>query len=126
MMMSFIDFITKYKLINKTTSNKKIQQILSSLNLNDIKICLRDGLFLGLVIIHPYKGNHCVCYIDVNHFDSFGFLCPEKLSNFFRKRNGCCSFSENKLQGLTSKRDSFSASYCLCKIYMTKSLRNRF
>ena len=50
--MMFNDFIKKYKLKNKATSNLKIQQILSSLSLNDVGIYLRDGPFesnIGIV-----------------------------------------------------------------------------
>ena len=36
--MKFKDFNKKYKLKNKTTSNIKIQQILSSLSLKDVGI----------------------------------------------------------------------------------------
>ena len=52
----FNDFIKKHNLKNKATSNIKIQQILSSLSLNDIGIYLRDGLFeydIGIVNLHP-------------------------------------------------------------------------
>ena len=35
-MMTFNDFIKKYNLRNKATSNIKIQQVLSSQSLNDI------------------------------------------------------------------------------------------
>ena len=38
--MTFNDFIKKYNLKNKPTSNIKIQQILSSLGLNDVGIYL--------------------------------------------------------------------------------------
>ena len=47
-MMTFNDFIKKFNLRNKATSNKKIQQFLSSLPLNDVGVYLRDGLFDGL------------------------------------------------------------------------------
>ena len=42
-MMVFNDFIKKYNLENEATSNIKIQQVLSSLSLNDIGVYLRDG-----------------------------------------------------------------------------------
>ena len=44
-MMTFNDFIKKYKLKNEATSNIKIQQVLSSLSFNDVGIYLRDGPF---------------------------------------------------------------------------------
>ena len=43
--LTFKDFIKKHKLKNKATSNIKIQQILSSLSLNDVGIYLGDGPF---------------------------------------------------------------------------------
>ena len=61
--MTFIDFIKEYKLKNKATSNIKIQQVLSSLYLNDVGIYLRDGPFesdIGFVNLHPSKGTHWV------------------------------------------------------------------
>ena len=64
--MSFNDFVHKYKLKNKATSNIKIQQVLSSLSLNDVGIYLRDGSFssdIGIVNLHPSKGTHWVAYI---------------------------------------------------------------
>ena len=60
-MMTFNDFIHKYILKNKETSNIKIQQILLSLGLNDIGINLRDGPFssdIGIVNLHPFRGTH--------------------------------------------------------------------
>ena len=110
--MMFNDFIKKYKLKDKATSNIKIQQVLSSLKLNDIGIYLRDGPFstdIGIVNLHPSKGTHWVVYIDKNYFDSYGCVPPKKLSKFIIKRNGYCLYSEYKIQ----KNDSFCASYCL-------------
>ena len=57
-MMTFNDFIKKYKLKNKATSIIKIQQVLSTLSLNDVGIYLRDGPFesdIGIVNLHPPK-----------------------------------------------------------------------
>ena len=56
--MVFNDFLKKYKLKNKATSNIKIQQVLSSLSLNDVGIYLRDGPFesdIGVVNIQPIE-----------------------------------------------------------------------
>ena len=44
-MITFNDFVHKYGLRNKATSNIKIQQILSTLSLNDVGIYLGDGPF---------------------------------------------------------------------------------
>ena len=119
--MTFNDFIKKYNLRNKATSNIKIQQILNSIRLNNVRILLRDGPFvsdIGIVNLHPTKGSHWVCYIKENYFDSYGFICPKKLSKFIIKRNGYCLYSEYQIQ----KNDSFCASYCLYIIYLTKVL----
>ena len=118
-MITFNEFIKKYNLRNKATSNIKIQQVLSSLSLNDVGIYLRDGPFesdIGIVNLHPSKGTHWICYINENYFDSYGCVCPKKLSKFIIKRNGYCLYSEYQIQ----KNDSFCASYCLYIIYLTK------
>ena len=128
-MMSFNEFIKKFNLKNKATSNIKIQQVLSSLSLNDVGIYLRDGPFesdIGVVNLHPSKRTHWVCYINGSYFDSYGCVCPKKLSKFIIKRNGYCLYSEYKIQGLTSKQDSYCASYCLYIIYLTKVLGINF
>ena len=117
--MTFNDFIKKYKLKNEATSNIKIQQVLSSLSLNDVGIYLRDGLFesdIGIVNLHPSEGTHWVTYINENYFDSYGCVSPKKLSNFIIKRNGYCFYSEYQIQ----KNDSLCVSYCLYIIYLTK------
>ena len=120
-MITFNDFIKKFNLKNKATSNIKIQNIFSSLSLNDVGIYLRDGPFksdIGIVNLHPSKGTHWVCYINENHFDSYGCVPPKKLSKFIIKQNGCCLYSEYQIQ----KNDSFCASYCSYLIYLTKVL----
>ena len=119
--MTFNDFVHKYKLKNKATSNIKIQQVLNSIGLNNVGIYLRDGSFssdIGIVNLHPSKGTHWICYINENYFDSYGCVCPKKLSNFIIKRNGYCLYSEYQIQ----KNDSYCASYCLYIIYLTKVL----
>ena len=123
--MMFNDFIKKYNLRNKATSNIKIQQVLSSLSLNDVGIYLRDGLFEsdnGVVNSHPTKGTHWVCYLNKKYFDSYGCSPPLKLSRFIIKQYGLCLYSEYKIQGLTNKRDSYCASYFLYILYLTKVL----
>ena len=84
-MMTFNDFVKKYNLKNKATSNIKIQQVLSFLSLNDVGIYLRDGAFesdIGIVNLHPSRGTHWVCYINENYFYSYGCSPPQKLSIF--------------------------------------------
>ena len=123
--MTFNYFFKKYKLKNEATSNLKIQQILSSLSLNDVGIYLRDGLFesdIGIVNLHPSKGTHWVYYIIENYFDSYGCSPPKKVSKIIVKRNGFCLYSEYQIQ----KNDSFCASYCFFIIYFTKVLGIEF
>ena len=79
-MMTFNDFIKKYNLKNKATSNIKIKQVLDSIGLNNVRIYLRDGPFksdIGVVNLHPSKGIHWVCYINENYFDSYRVVCPK-------------------------------------------------
>ena len=119
--MTFNEFIKEYKLKNKATSNINIQQVLHSIGVNNVGIYLRDGPFesdIGIVNLHPSRGSHWVCYINENYFDSYGCVCPKKLSKFIIKRNGCCLYSEYQIQ----KNDSLCASYCLYIIYLTKVL----
>ena len=119
--MTFNDFIKKYKLKNKATSNIKIQQVLNSIGLKNDGIYLRDGSFesdTGIINLHPSKGTHWVCYINEYYFDSYGCVPAKKLSKFIIKRNGYCLYSEYQIQ----KNDSYCASYCLYIIYLTKVL----
>ena len=124
-MMTFNDFVQKYNLKNKATSKIKIQQVLSSLSLNDVGIYLRDGPFesdIRVVNLNPSKTTHWVCYINENYFDSYGCVCPKRLSKFIIKRNGYCLYSEYQIQ----KNGSFCASYSLYIIYLTKVLKIDF
>ena len=96
-MISFNEFIKKHNLKNKATSNMKIQQVLSSLSMNDVGFYLRDGPFesdIGVVNLHPSRGTHWICYINENYFDSYGCVPPKKLSKFIIKRNEYCLYSE--------------------------------
>ena len=98
--MSFNNFVHKHKLKIKATSNIKIQQVLSSLSLNDVEIYLRDGSISsesGVVNLRPSKGTHWCCYINEIYFDSYGCVPLKKLSNVFLKRNGHCLYSEHKI-----------------------------
>ena len=120
-MITFNDFVQKYKLKNKATSNIKIQQVLASLGLSVVGIYLRDGLFLsdiGIVNMHPSRGTHWVLYVDENYFDSYGCAPPKKLSKFIIKRNGHCLYSEYQIQ----QTDTYCASYCLYILHLTKVL----
>ena len=121
MILTFNEFVKKHNLKNKATSNIKIEKVLVSMRLNNVGIYLRDEpseFDIGIVNLHPFKGTHWVCYINENYFDSYGIVCPKKLSKFIIKRNGYCLYSEYQIQ----KNDSYCASYCLYIIYLTKVL----
>ena len=100
-MVLFNDFVHKDYLKNKATSNIKKQQVLSSLSLNDAGVYSRDGTLssgIGIVNLHPYKKTHCVCYIQENYFDSYGVVCPKRLSKLIIKQNGYCLHREYQIQ----------------------------
>ena len=100
--MTFNDFIKNYNLRSKVTSNIKIYEVLKNIGLDTKgEIYLRDGSFstdIGIVKLHPSKGTHWVCYINENYFDSYGVVCPKKLSKIIIKRNGYCLYSEYQIQ----------------------------
>ena len=128
-MITFNDFVRKYNLKSKATSNIKIQQILASLFLKEVGIYLRDGPFstdVGIVNLNPSKGTHWILFNNENYIDSYGCTPPQKLPKFIKKRNGYCLYSEYKSQGLTNKRDSYCASYCLYIIYLRNVLGKDF
>ena len=86
--MTFNDFIKKYSLKNKATSNIKIQQVLSSIGSYNDGIYSRERPFesdIGIVNVHPLKGTHWVLYINEWYFDSYGITPPKKLSKFIIK-----------------------------------------
>ena len=67
--MTFNDFVQKDNLKNEATSNVKIQQVLSSIGLDNVGIFSEDGPFSSdseIVNLHPSKGTHWVCYINEN------------------------------------------------------------
>ena len=69
---------------NKATSNKKIQQVLCSIGLNNVGIYLRDRPFesdIGIVNLHPSKRTHWVCYKNENYFDSYGVSVQRNYPN---------------------------------------------
>ena len=117
--------LKKNNLKNKATSNIKIHQTLSSLSLNVVGIYLIDGPFesnIGIVNLHPSKGSYWVFYKNEIYFDSYGVVCPKKLSKFIIKRIGYCLYSECQIQ----KKYCFCASYYLYIIYLTKIVAINF
>ena len=113
----------------KATSNIKLQQVFSSLRLNDVGTYLRDEPFktdIKIVTLHQPKGTYWVLYINENYFDSFACAPPQKLSNFTIKRNKPCLYSEYKIQGLTNKQISYCSSYSLYIFYSIKVIKIDF
>ena len=119
-MMAFNDFLHKHNLKTKATSNIIIYEVLEKIRLDSkVGISLRDGPFdsdIRIVNLHRSKGTDWVCYINESYFDSYGCVCPKKLSKFIIKRNGYCLYSEYQIQ----KNDSFCANYCLYITHLTK------
>ena len=123
--MSFNEFFHKYKLKNKVTSEIKNYQVLYSIGLDKYDLYLRAGPFssdIGIVNLHRFRGIHWVLYMSENFSDSYGCSPPQKRSKFIKKRKWHCLYSEYKIHGLTSRQDSYCASYCLYIIYLTKVL----
>ena len=83
--ISFKGFVHKNSLKNKATTNINFFQFLASIGLDNVDIYLRDGPFssdLGIVNLHPFQGTRRVAYINEKYFDSYGCICPQKLSKF--------------------------------------------
>ena len=77
--MTFNDFVDKYNLKNKGTSNLKYE-VMKKIGL-DSKAgnYLGDGPFssdIGIVNLHPSRGTHWVCYKNESYFDSYDCVCP--------------------------------------------------
>ena len=111
-MMSFNDFVHK-QLLKNVKSDINIYQVLTSPKSDNVDIYLRDGSFktdMGIVNSPPFQGNCWALYINEIYFDSSGCSPPQKPSKIVIKRNKHCLYSEYKIQGLMSKRDSFRAS----------------
>ena len=109
-MMSFHDFIHKYKLKYKAASNIRKYEVLKKIGLDSkVGIYLRDGDFstiYGIVNLHPSRGTHWVCFIKDCYFDPNGCPSSNKLLFHLRKVYKICIFSEYQIQ----KNDSFCAS----------------
>ena len=122
MKIPFNDFLHKHDLKNEAISNIAIYQLLSSLGLSDVGIYLGDGPFSSdseILNFNLSKRTNWVVYVKKNVFDSYGCVCPKKLSNYITKRSGYCFYSAYKIQGLTNNRDSYCASYCWYIMYLT-------
>ena len=110
-MIDFNEFVRKYNLKNKATSNIKVYEVLKKIGLDSkVGIYLRDGDFLtsyGIVILHPSRGTHWVLYIKDCFFDSYGCPPAKKLLIYLENNYKNCIYSEYQIQ----KIDSFRASY---------------
>ena len=87
-MMSFNDFIQKYKQKKEAVPINKIQSILSFLASNDVRIYLKNGPFktdIRIINLNAFRGTHWVLYIPKCYFDSFGWSPPKKLCKFIIK-----------------------------------------
>ena len=79
-MMAFNDFIKKYNLKNKATSDIKIQQVRSSIGLDNVDIYLRDRPILsdiGIVNLHSSRVNHWILYMNEIFFYNYGCVSPK-------------------------------------------------
>ena len=75
----------------------KTKSILSLLSSNDVGIHLGDGPFgleIGIVNLHLSEVTFWVAYIKEIYFDSYGCVCPKKLSRFIIKRTEYPLYSE--------------------------------
>ena len=71
-MMTFNDFVHKNKLKNKTTSNRKIYQVVLIIGLGNVDKFLRNGSFssgVGKVNLHLSGGTHSDAFINEKFFD---------------------------------------------------------
>ena len=92
---------------------------------NDIEIYERDGPFefhIGIISLHPFQSSHWILYIHESFFGSYGITPTNKQCKHNTKRNGNCLYCEYKVQGLTSKRESYCAGFSLYINYLRKIL----
>ena len=92
-MKAFNDFVHKHGLKNKATSNIKIQNILTSLTVNDVGIYLEDGPFkidIRVVYLHPFQGTHSVLYVHECYFVIYGLTTLNRLTKCIKKGNAHC------------------------------------
>ena len=101
-MMSFIDFVQKYKIKNKATSIINLHEVLRKIGLDSkVGIFLRDGSFSTnycIVNLHPSRGSHWVCYFKDCYFDSYGCPPPKKFLNYLKNKHKKFIYSEYQIQ----------------------------
>ena len=81
--MTFNNFFHKHNLKSIATSIIKIQQVFSSIGVNNVDIFLQDGPFtrdIGTFTLRSSKGAHWVVYTNENNFDRYGCSPSQKLS----------------------------------------------
>ena len=126
--MAFNDFVHKYNLKNKATSNSKLYEVLRNKGLDSkVGIYLRDEPFSSdtvIVNLNPSKGTHWVCYLNEKYFDSYGCVCPKKLPKFIIKRNGYCLYSEYQTRKKNDRK--FLCELLFVYTLFDKSVRNGF
>ena len=79
-------------------------------------IYMRDDIFStnsGIIVLHPTKGTHPVCYIGKYYFGSYGCAPSKNISNYIKSRYRKCVYSEFQIQ----KNKSLCGSYCLYFYY---------
>ncbi len=112
--MNLSEFMRKYNLQNKATSNKKISEVINKLGIKNFNIYMRDDKLTtkqGIINIHPTRGTHWVCYYNKNYFDSFGVKPPKSID----KQLGTYIYSTFRIQ---KRNESQCASYCLYVLYL--------
>ena len=101
MILSFIDFIDKYKLKSKAISKIETYQVLKKMGLDEkVGIFLRDGNFSKKYCklnLHPGKETHGVCFFKSCYFDSNGFSPPKRIPKYLKNKHGKCNYSEYQL-----------------------------
>ena len=115
-MITFNDFNKKIQLKKQSKIKWKNLSNPMYLFLSNVGIYLRDGPFpsdIVIVNLHPSKRTHWVCYINKTFYNSYGCVCPKKLSKYIIKRNVYCLYSEYQIQ----KKLIF-----LCKLFFIYNL----
>ena len=115
--MDFKNFLKKYNLENKTTSNVKISEVINKLKIKDFGIYMRNDTLTtkqGIINLDTKKGTHWVCFYEQYYFDSFGVRPPKNIERQLKP----LTFSTYKIQHMY---DELCASYCLYILYLIKT-----
>ena len=117
--LSFKEFLDRYELKDKATSNVKLNKNILDIFMNEMNIHDPCGVYMrdaalatnsGIVKIHLTKGSHWVMFVDEFYFDSYGCPPSVKVMNHLNMSQVNRSiYSESLLQ----KNDSYCAAYCL-------------